>query len=637
MSFGQTFWGNLAISFCMFLIVFLPLFFILSIYVLNKMAPRRAGFTGFVLRRALTLILFLAALLALALYLTPYESVLGLARSFSPDGQISSLNGELYGRVRLALGLGGLACLLAGGLSLLFKKRLSSLLKTVSLWLVDEASRWAVAAGEFWADLRKNRPSLPEWLGLAGLCLSAAVVRAFYLNKPFLHDEAYTYVGFASRSLRAVMTDYSLPNNHVLHSILVHFSTLLFGVEPWAVRLPSYLAGILCVFAAYFLARRLYKRPTAWLAAALVAASPDLATKSADARGYMILALISLLIFWLGAGLRLKSNRFAWLLLAVLSALGFYDVPTMMYPFGALMAWLGLSALLGDLGPADKRWPFIMRLVACGLGAGLLTLLLYAPILIASGPQSLFGNPFVRPMDWADFTAIVPVHWDETWGAWSYGIKAAPLVFGLGLLLSLIFNRPLSGQRLPQAAVTVLFIAAAVTLQRANPWARLWTFLLPLLWVWVAAGWVWLATRLLARREAWLKPVLGGLVLLALLNGLWNSFDFYRQGGTATGTVEQMVLGIRDKLQPGDVVLSVSVYEPPMWYYFRRHAIPWIYFDLPADGRAARYVVITYSDEGETVQSILQKRKVPAAAYDPAAETTLYQTGSVTVEAIAGR
>ncbi len=636
MSFGQTFWGNLSISINMGLILILPIIFVVSTLAFNGLYACGKDINAARLRRGLLVVLLLVGVLGVGFFSLPYGSILDLARSFSPDGQISSLSEALYGQAAGVVRLLGGLCLLGGILGWFFKKALEDALRRLVVWLVAEAHRWVQTTAEFWADIKDNQPSVREWLGLAALMLAAGVARAFYLYKPFLHDEAYTYVGFASRSLRAVMTDYSLPNNHVFHTIMVHFSTQIFGVEPWAVRLPSYIAGVLCVAAAYFLARRLYNRPAAWLAAALVAASPDLATKSADARGYMILALISLLIFWLGAGLRLKSNRFAWLLLAVLSAVGFYDVPTMLYPFGALMAWLGLSALIGDLGQPAERWKYIMHLIGCGLAAGLLTLLLYGPILIGSGPQSLFGNRFVRPMLWDDFVAIIPVHWAETWGAWSYGIPLAAGLFGIGLLLSLILNYRLTRQILPMSLVTFAVIAAAVTVQRANPWARLWTFLLPLVWVWVAAGWAWLLEWLLVRRKNWLMPVMGGLVLLALAGGLWNACDFYRQGGTATGTVEQMVLGIKDELKTGDVVLSVSVYEPPMWYYFRRHGINWSYFDLPADGHAARYLLVTYSDESETPETILQTRKVPPQDYDLAGTYPLYVGGSARVDAVPG-
>ena len=79
-----------------------------------------------------------------------------------------------------------------------------------------------------------------------------------------------------ARSLFAAATDYHLPNNHVFHSILVYFSTRIFGIQPWAVRLPAFTAGVLLVPAAYWLAKRLYDRWTALGAALLVAWFPPL-------------------------------------------------------------------------------------------------------------------------------------------------------------------------------------------------------------------------------------------------------------------------------------------------------------------------------------------------------------------------
>ena len=83
------------------------------------------------------------------------------------------------------------------------------------------------------------------------ILLSGLILRLGSLFEPVTYDEAYTYVAFASRSLWAIVSDYSLPNNHILHSILVHLSTQIVGNHPWAIRIPALVAGLGIIWMVY--------------------------------------------------------------------------------------------------------------------------------------------------------------------------------------------------------------------------------------------------------------------------------------------------------------------------------------------------------------------------------------------------
>ncbi|MCX6067597.1 MAG: glycosyltransferase family 39 protein [Chloroflexi bacterium] len=140
-------------------------------------------------------------------------------------------------------------------------------------------------------------PGSRPLLVLIALC--GLLLRIGGLNKPVEYDEAYTVVEFSSRSWWAVISDYSLPNNHILHSLLVRASLLSFGQHAWSIRLPALLAGLGMIVAAYFLGKALYSRETGLVAAALVAYFPEMLRFSTTARGYTLVGLFSLLIFWL--------------------------------------------------------------------------------------------------------------------------------------------------------------------------------------------------------------------------------------------------------------------------------------------------------------------------------------------------
>ncbi len=103
--------------------------------------------------------------------------------------------------------------------------------------------------------------------------LIAGLVRLEFLFQPMRYDESVTFVSYASPPWYIAITDYTAPNNHVFHSLLAHISILFFGGEPWAIRLPAFVTGILLVPASYVAARAHYGKHTALVAACLGASA----------------------------------------------------------------------------------------------------------------------------------------------------------------------------------------------------------------------------------------------------------------------------------------------------------------------------------------------------------------------------
>ncbi len=163
-----------------------------------------------------------------------------------------------------------------------------------------------------------------------------------------LHDEAYTFIAFASRPLLAAISDYALPNNHIFHTLLVYLAYHLLGNQPWIIRLPAFVAGVAIVPLTYVTAGRFYNRKVGLLSAGLVAAAPLLIDYSANARGYTLVCALTLCAAALAAYVKDHRNRIAWTLLALTCALGFYTIPIMLYPAGMLVVWLALSGLFSD-------------------------------------------------------------------------------------------------------------------------------------------------------------------------------------------------------------------------------------------------------------------------------------------------
>src|SRR5689334_18795614 len=162
---------------------------------------------------------------------------------------------------------------------------------------------------------------------LIGLCL-----RIIDLNQYIAYDEAYTFIHFASREFKHILADYSAPNNHIFHTILVGISYRLFGGEPWALRLPAFTAGVLMIPAMYLTARRFFSNSQALAASALVAVTPSFINYSVNARGYTLLFLLMLLLTNFVGVLVIRQSKAALIAFTLTAALGFYTIPIFLYP-----------------------------------------------------------------------------------------------------------------------------------------------------------------------------------------------------------------------------------------------------------------------------------------------------------------
>jgi 4-amino-4-deoxy-L-arabinose transferase-like glycosyltransferase len=441
-----------------------------------------------------------------------------------------------------------------------------------------------------------------------GLTLSALLARLPFLSRPMQHDESYTFVTFASAPLKEALSDYNLPNNHLFHTLLVHISYVLFGDSPWAVRLPALLAGILIVPAAYGLARRLYNRQSGLLVAAMAAAAPVLISYSTNARGYTILAVLTLMTWSLGTYVRQHANSAAWLLLGILGALGFYTVPVFLNPYGILFTWLLLSFIFGNIGPDYKpRRRFLVWMFAAGTLAVILAILLYLPVFSVSGLHAVFGNSFVESLSFNDFRQTFPGRMVETWQEWTQSVSS--ILTGclvIGLALSLVFHRRISAVRVPTQLAAVVWLAPELLLQRPNPWPKIWLALFPVVLIWCASGWIapWLVSRPgVSRLVNWAAGLSIAVVLAA------GAVYCLTAGPVAaqTGPVEQSVLYLRSHLTPGDVVVVSPPDDAPTWYYWRYYHLPEIYLQTKNQRFQRAYVLINHPFD-QTVEQVIRQR-----------------------------
>src|SRR5712691_1415070 len=235
-------------------------------------------------------------------------------------------------------------------------------------------------------------------------------------------DESASWLYYASKPLVIGFTIYGSPNNHPLHTVLMHISGALFGEAEWALRMPAFIAGVAMIPLTYFFARAIRERG-ALLAAALTATWPALVDYSTNGRGYTMLCCFTLIAAASMVELARSGNTTAALIFALAAALGFFTVPVMLYPFVALLVW-GMSR------SAHRR-----RIAIAAAGAIGLILLFYLPMLIVSGAHALLANPYVQPLSFGAFIRALPAYAVSVWSSMTAGL---PIIIPIMIVVCFI-------------------------------------------------------------------------------------------------------------------------------------------------------------------------------------------------------
>jgi len=420
------------------------------------------------------------------------------------------------------------------------------------------------------------------WILLA-IALLSLIVRISLLDRPMYHDESYTVLTWASGTLRYMLEDYHLPNNHIFHTLLVAASYHLIGSQPWAVRLPAFIAGMLLIPAGYGLARRWYGRVTALIAALFIAMGPIITDYATNARGYTLFMLFSLLIFWVAARLMRQNNRFERGLLALFGALGFWTVPMMLYPFGAVCVWIGLSAIFDQqvIAVYGSRLRLIKYICAAGIATIILTGLMYLPVLLNSGTSQLFNNPFVAPLSAEEFWPTLFIsRLPETYAELTRSLGGfGQAVLIIGVFLSIVLHKKTGKYSIHGLAAVLIWAIPMLVWRKPNAWARTWSFLFPMAFIWAAAGWVQLTSFLkfgekIFRTKQWLAAGVAVVVIAgALMIGVQHRLSLCPGVLCRPGEEESTVLYLMPRLEESDLVLVESPSNVVFWYYFSQYGI----------------------------------------------------------------
>jgi uncharacterized membrane protein len=482
------------------------------------------------------------------------------------------------------------------------------------------------------------------FLILGATTLLGLVLRLLEINKPIAYDEAYTFINFASKPFKYILADYSAPNNHIFHTILVGVVTRLLGGQPWVIRVPALIAGTLMAPVMYITARRFFSPPQALGAAALVTVTPVFIDYSVNGRGYTMLFLFALLLANFAAILVTQQSRPALIAFGLTAALGFYTIPIFLYPMAGISLWVVITYLFARESWQMRVYRLVVFLGVCALG-GLLTLILYSPVIIfGTGFSSLTGNEFVRSQDWSTFLANLDPRMGSVWDKWMIGFgPISEYLFLGGFLLSLFFYRKASYQKLPLQVFMPLALAILLVVQRVTPTPRIWLYLEVFYLMFAAAGVVWLINLLTQRitgpRLA--ERILSIAILLVIL-GIFTSTLITHQQNTAKtdshSPEEYAANYLSEHLRPEDTLVATGPVDIETAYYLSLHGISFDRFykrDHPVQIQNA-LVMVRKKTNYETPESVVKFFKLEQTL-DLSAAELVFEYANVQVYSVPAR
>jgi hypothetical protein len=468
--------------------------------------------------------------------------------------------------------------ILLGTIMLLFQKAIYDALTISARWIMDMRTLILEQLLQY---------STNEFLILLGILLINLVVKG-YLATIFTvtYDEAWTYINFTSRGVVSSMSYYPAPNNHILHSILTNFFSVIPINETIALRIPSVIANTILVFFFYIFTRRLTNEKIAVLLTFIFSFLVPVLYYGFSSRGYSLLLLFFTISYFMVLRLldsekNLNRNLFYF---SLASVFGFYTMPSYLY------AYVTLYIFLLTIAYQRKQKKLITQSLLWMLFTTVLVLILYTPIFLISGPAAVVKNSYVAPIGRQAVLERLLPHYNQTF--------------------EYLFNVPFATIPAFIVLITACIISQRKLIAYLNIWIVLFTLAIPIIHSVIpfTRTWVYL-----------LIPVLisGGLILEHFVSGHKRKVPF-RLAGVAVALVLSLT-SYRAILHQDDYAIKAKQTDD----FLLDHYIFSIYIEEPL---MDTYVVYTYKINKLNLDCYIHKKDYLAKAKE--IEMLLYKAGT---------
>jgi hypothetical protein len=479
------------------------------------------------------------------------------------------------------------------------------------------------------------------------ITLLGLILRLYKINNPIGYDEAYTFINFSSRPLKFILADYHAPNNHIFNSLLIGIAYRLLGSHIWIVRVPALLAGVLGMPAAYIAARRFFIPSLALAASAVVAIAPDIVNEAVNGRGYPMIILFSLLLANFAGILVKEQSRSALIAYAITGALGFYTIPIFLYPMAGISLWVAGTYLIND-EPWKIRWNKLWIFLLTCAASGFLTFILYSPVIFfGTGFDSLVANKIVKSQTWKEFSDNFITRSAITWNSWmTYTAPVIKQMLIAGFLLSLLFYRKVSNQKLPLQVSLILGAGIMLLLQRVAPLARIWSYLETFYLIFAAIGLAWmgyLIAKALTDEQIADKIISSCVLLIVVWSFTYTTVTTQNRKALADRTIapeQRAAEYLTEHIAQNDTIVALAPTDLQTAYYLKVNGIPYDVFyqrDHPVDIQNALVLVRTRGEaKFKSLDSILTHLQL-TSSLDMEAGEMVFEYGPLQIYSVPAR
>jgi hypothetical protein len=341
-------------------------------------------------------------------------------------------------------------------------------------------------------------------------------LRAYFLAQPMRYDESYTFLNYINGDFTRLFY-YPLPNNHVLHTIFVKLSTLIWGAHPESIRFPAFLAGTASIPLIFCVCRVLLRGKSGLFASMAVALFPYLVLYSTTARGYSMIVFLSLALMLAGAHFSRTPSTIVSIILSSIAALGLMTIPIMAFPIASIYLWLFYAYLLNGSTLRRILRAFVIPSAIMTVG---FSAILYSPVVfVSNGLQSLLFNEFVQSQPSEMFVSQIDPHFAETLADYFRDIPEAFLLF-CGILVVLgVYSAAIQRNWVILLLLPAMFVASVVLFlfKHGIPYPRTWIYIIPFVLIVADMGWTYCVEKLTRRFQ---KVAINGMVFAGIFYGV---------------------------------------------------------------------------------------------------------------------
>ena len=407
---------------------------------------------------------------------------------------------------------------------------------------------------------------------LIGIVVVGIFLRVFYLDQPMRFDESATFFNYVNKDWSQVF-NYTAPNNHVLNSILIKLTTIIWGGHPFIIRLPAFLFGVASIPLIFLVCKKI--GCLGYIAALTLAVHPYCILFSTNARGYSAIVFFTLLFLLFSIKITKQFDRWDIFKLALIGSLGLLSLPIMLFSLCGLTLWLVLQLIQNNQSPRQVFYKFLLPFVING---AIISLVFYAPVVwftmqphdsLKQAIDLIFNNEFVKASNSSYFLEAIRAHVTNAISIYRKDIPTPALIlFSILLVLGFISDYRERSFRISQLVLAVCFSTLVLfLLKHQMPYPRTWIYLIPILAIIADRGFSFLSQEL--------RFNVGISVFVLVLLSIYASFNLlgkksvYTYADTGTYLdAKIMAEKLNSILKDGDEVIAPIIPSNlPIYFY----------------------------------------------------------------------